>query len=45
MDNTETKQPYQKPEIQVIDINIESPLLVASNGDGKPSMGKNIPIN
>ena len=43
MENTTIKQPYQKPEIQVIDINIESPLLVAS--DSKPSMGKNIPLN
>jgi len=45
MENTETKQPYQKPEIQVIDIKIESPLLVASGGDSKPAMGKNIPLN
>ena len=44
MENT-SKKTYEKPEIQVIDIKIESPLLVASNGDGKPSMGKNIPIN
>ncbi|MDD6002856.1 MAG: hypothetical protein PUC50_11770 [Bacteroidales bacterium] len=43
MENTTIKQPYQKPEIQVIDIKIESPLLVAS--DSKPSMGKNIPLN
>jgi len=45
MENTIIKQPYQKPEIQVIDINIESPLLVASGGDGTPPIGKNIPIN
>ena len=45
MENTTIKQPYQKPEIQVIDIKIESPLLVASGGDGKPPIGKNIPIN
>ena len=42
MDNT-TNKPYQKPEIQVIDINIESPLLVASNP--KVPTSKNIPIN
>ena len=45
MENTTIKQPYQKPEIQVIDIKMESPLLVASGGDSKPSMGKNIPLN
>jgi hypothetical protein len=45
MENITIKLPYQKPEIQVIDINIESPLLVASGGDGKPPISKNIPIN
>ena len=43
MDNT-TKKPYQKPEIQVIDINIESPLLSSSVTPPVPG-GKNIPIN
>ena len=38
MDN---KQPYQKPEIQVIDINFESSLLVTS---GKPPEAQKIPI-
>ncbi len=45
MENTTIKQPYQKPEIQVIDIKMESPLLVASGGDDKPPIDKNIPIN
>ena len=40
MDNI-VKQPYQKPEIQVIDINFESSLLVTS---GKPPEPQNIPI-
>lgn len=38
MDN---KQPYEKPEIKVIDINFESSLLVTSK---TPPEGKNIPI-
>ncbi len=39
MDN---KQPYEKPEIKVIDINFESSLLVTSSG--KPPEPQNIPI-
>ena len=38
MDN---KQPYEKPEIKVIDIDFESSLLVTS---GKPPEPQNIPI-
>lgn len=41
MENT-IKKPYTKPEIQVIVINNESPLLVASNGT--PTEGKKMPI-
>ena len=43
MDNI-VKQPYEKPEIQVIDINFESSLLVSSGGGSTPPMGKNIPL-
>ena len=43
MDNT-TKKPYQKPDFQVIDINIESSLLVTSGTPPVPT-SKNIPIN
>ena len=31
MNSTETKKPYEKPEIEVIEIANEAPLLVASN--------------
>jgi len=41
MENT-TKQPYEKPDFQVIDINIESPLLLAS--DPKVPIGKDVPV-
>ncbi len=36
------KKAYEKPEIQVIDINFESSLLVTSSG--KPPVGKKIPL-
>ena len=43
MENQTVKQPYEKPDFQVIDIEMESPLLSAS-GTPVPK-GKNIPIN
>ena len=44
MEPTIVKQPYEKPDFQEIDINIESPLLVTSGAPPVPG-GKNIPIN
>ena len=41
METSKIKKTYQKPEIQVIDINFESSLLVTS---GKPPEPQNIPI-
>ena len=42
MENKLVKQPYQKPDFHLIDINIESPLLVAS--DPKVPTSKNMPV-
>ena len=41
--NAQPTKPYEKPDFQVIDIEMESPLLSAS-GTPVPT-GKNIPIN
>ena len=43
MENQTVKQPYEKPDFQVIDINIEASLLTTSGGKSVPS-GKNIPL-
>jgi len=43
MENQTVKQPYEKPDFQVIDINIEAPLLTSSGGNSVP-IGKNIPF-
>ena len=44
MEKQTVKQPYEKPDFQVIDINIEAPLLTSSGGKSVP-VGKNIPFN
>ena len=44
MENT-AKKSYQKPEIQVIVINNESPLLASSSViPSKPTQGKDMPV-
>ena len=44
MENKVVKHPYQKPDFEVIDINIESPLLSSSGTPPVPT-SKNMPIN
>lgn len=44
MDNT-AKKPYEKTEIQVIDINFESALLVSSGDGTTPPIAKKIPVS
>ena len=43
--DTTAKKPYQKPEIQEIDIKWQSPSLLVTSGDPPPSTGKQIPFN